>query len=103
VIGRLVGGEHGTANAPAAGLPALLARFERAGLGGIAHSWVGNGPNLPLSAGQLRSALGEAGVAELTRGSALPAAEILAQVAAHLPAVVNRLTPDGRLPAAAPG
>ena len=102
VIGRLGGGEHGTLDAPAAGLPALLARFDRAGMGTVARSWVGNGPNLPITAEQLRAALGEAEVTDMARHAHQPVADILSQVAQHLPAVVHRLTPDGQLPAARP-
>lgn len=102
VIGRLVGGEHGTPDQPAAGLPALLARFDQAGLGDIARSWVGNGPNRPITAEQLRHALGEAEVTDMARHAHQPARDILAQVAQHLPAVVDRLTPDGTLPPSQP-
>jgi len=99
VIGRLIGAEGGTPEAPERGLPALLARFEAAGLGHIAHSWVGPGPNLPLSADQLHAAIGDAQVADLARWSKLPPRDILPLVAEHLPAVVDRLTPGGKVPA----
>lgn len=101
VIGRLVGGEHATPDGPHGGLPGLLARFDKAGLGNIAQSWVANGPNLPVTADQLRRALGDSEVAELVRHSKMPERDILPMVAEHLPAVVDRLTPDGRLPLSA--
>lgn len=79
------------------GLEGLGAAFERAGLGEVFRSWVGPGPNLPVTAAELVRALGEpaAGLAALagTRG-----AELTAALARRLPEVVDRLTPAGTLP-----
>ena len=41
------------------GLGGLISQFEQAGLGHVAHSWVSNGPNQPVSPQQLRSVFGE--------------------------------------------
>jgi uncharacterized protein YidB (DUF937 family) len=93
VIGHLIGGNRDHPDTP--GVAALIGEFERAGLGDLAHSWVGPGPNQPLTGEQLRRALGEARVTDLVRFSGLPERDILPMVAEHLPAVVHQMTPDG--------
>ena len=42
-----------------ANLGGLISQFENAGLGHIAQSWVGNGPNLPVSPQQLQNVFGQ--------------------------------------------
>ena len=41
------------------GLQPLLASLQQAGLGDIAQSWVGNGPNKPITPEQLHTLLGQ--------------------------------------------
>ena len=41
------------------GLSGLMTSFEQGGLGHIAQSWVGNGPNQPVSPQQLQGVLGQ--------------------------------------------
>ena len=41
------------------GLGGLISKFEQAGLGHVAQSWAGNGPNQPVSPQQLQSVFGE--------------------------------------------
>ena len=48
-------GQGGSQNGGAGGgLGGLLSSFEQAGLGHIAQSWIGNGPNQPVSPQQLQ-------------------------------------------------
>jgi uncharacterized protein YidB (DUF937 family) len=81
------------------GLKNVLASFEANGLGAQAASWVGQGANEPISAADVEKAVAHdqlAGIASELGVSEAEAAEGVAQV---LPAVVDRLTPDGVLPA----
>ena len=39
------------------GLAGLQSMFQQGGLGHIMSSWIGNGPNLPVSANQLQNVL----------------------------------------------
>ena len=41
----------------AGGIAGVLSSFERVGLGGVAHSWIHEGPNQPVSPGQVSQAL----------------------------------------------
>jgi uncharacterized protein YidB (DUF937 family) len=82
----------------AGGLSSLLERLTSAGHGDVANSWVGPGPNQPIQPGQLGSALGQTTVSELARRGGISEQELLAQLSRVLPGVVDKLTPDGRLP-----
>ena len=95
----LQGGQGGNAQAgnPIAG---LISRFEQAGLGSVAQSWVGNGANQPVSPEQLHGALGEEQVQALSSQTGMAPHDLLSQLAQALPGIIDRLTPNGRVPAA---
>ena len=82
----------------AGNLGGLLASFQQAGLGHIAESWVGNGPNQSVSPQQLHSVLGDNQVQNMSNQAGIPPQDFLSQLSQHLPNVVNGLTPHGRLP-----
>ena len=79
------------------GISALIERFQSAGHGSLAKSWVSTGPNTPVEPGQLEQALGADTIAELAQKTGLSAAELLKRLSGVLPEVVDRLTPDGHL------
>ena len=81
------------------GLGGLLGRFQQNGRADAFTSWVGPGPNQPISPEELRSALGDDTVDELSRETGLADDDLLGQLSQALPEVVDGLTPDGRLPA----
>jgi uncharacterized protein YidB (DUF937 family) len=84
-----------------AGLGGLLNKLQNGGLGNAASSWVGSGPNQPVSPGQLGSALGPDIIKTLAERSGLSEEEITKQLSQILPGVVDKLTPNGRLPTVA--
>ena len=98
VIGSLLQGQGGAGGA-AGGLGALLQQLQQGGLGDAAQSWVSTGPNLPVSADQLQSALGADRIDALAQQVGLPAGDLSSQLAQFLPQVVDQLTPSGQLPA----
>ena len=85
-------------NGPSGGLPGLLEMFKSKGLGHIIESWIGMGPNKPISAGQVKKGLGPdlleqiAGAVGLSKGAASK------QLATYLPNIINKLTPKGEIP-----
>jgi uncharacterized protein YidB (DUF937 family) len=81
----------------AGGLAGLLQGFEQGGLGHLVASWVGGGQNLPVTADQVQGALGADRIQELAQRAGIPPGEASQAIAAVLPAVVDRLTPNGRL------
>jgi uncharacterized protein YidB (DUF937 family) len=80
------------------GLGGLLDKLQKGGLGDVANSWVGPGQNQPASHGQLGSALGPDIIKTLAQRSGLSEEEITRQLSQILPGVVDKLTPNGRLP-----
>jgi uncharacterized protein YidB (DUF937 family) len=72
--------------------------LERSGHGEIARSWVGRGPNRPISPEKLEAALGEDGIKDLMQQTGMERDDLLAMLSEHLPRVIDHLTPEGRLP-----
>ena len=93
-------GMGGTAGAPgmAGGLGGLLSSFQQAGLGHIAESWVGNGPNQPVSPGQLQNVFGQDQVQNMASQAGMQPGDFLSQLSQHLPNAVHGMTPNGQVP-----
>jgi uncharacterized protein YidB (DUF937 family) len=83
------------------GLGGLLDKLQKGGLGDVANSWVGSGQNKPVSPGQLGPALGPNIIKTLAQRSGLSEEEITKQLSQVLPGIVDKLTPQGRLPTVA--
>ena len=80
------------------GLGGLLDKLQKGGLGNVPKSWVGSGQNQPVAPGQLGSALGPDIIKTLSQRSGIPEDELTRQLSQVLPGVVDKLTPNGRLP-----
>jgi uncharacterized protein YidB (DUF937 family) len=80
------------------GLGGLLDKLQKGGLGQVANSWVGSDQNHPVSPAQLGPALGPDIIKTLAQRSGLSEEEITRQLSQILPGVVDKLTPQGRLP-----
>ena len=85
-------GQHG-------GLGGLISKFQQAGLGGAISSWIGSGPNEPVSGAEISSALGENAVSDVANQLGVAPAEAAEQISKVLPDILNHLTPDGAAPA----
>lgn len=86
-----------------AGMPSLdtlLGHFRGTPHDDKVQSWIGTGPNKPIAPDELEHALGPDTLAKLQQESGLPRDQLLAQLAATLPQVVDKLTPNGRAPTA---
>jgi uncharacterized protein YidB (DUF937 family) len=83
------------------GLGGLLDKLQKGGLGNASNSWIGSGQNQPVSPGQLGSALGPVVIKTLAQRSGLSEEDITKQLSQILPGVVDKLTPQGRLPTVA--
>jgi uncharacterized protein YidB (DUF937 family) len=81
-----------------AGLGGLLERFQQSGHGNVANSWVGSGQNQPVQPGQLGTILGPNIMKSLAQSSGMSEDELTKQLSHILPGVVDRLTPNGRIP-----
>ncbi len=81
-----------------AGLSDLVNRFKEAGRQASAESWVSDQANMPLAVQDLEAALGPETLESLAEKTGLSRAELLLRLNTALPEVVNRFTPNGRLP-----
>ena len=75
----------------------LLARLRQGGLDREVASWLGPGPNLPVTADQIRSALGDDVIQQFVAATGVPADKLLALMAAYLPQTVDAMSPNGRI------
>lgn len=80
------------------GIQDLILRFQEAGLGNVIASWIGSGPNLPVGAAQIRQVLGLGQLGQIAEEAALTQDETAERLAETLPGLVDKLTPEGRLP-----
>jgi uncharacterized protein YidB (DUF937 family) len=83
------------------GLAAVLQQLEAKGLGQVAQSWVGTGANQSVTPDQLKNALGADWIQQLAARVGVSPDVISSHLAEILPKIVDRLTPDGRVPVAA--
>ena len=80
------------------GMSGLLGLLQSKGLGDAAASWVSKGKNLPVSAEQIRGALGEEHVQAIASKVGITPEQAADALAKYLPQFVDHLTPDGKLP-----
>jgi len=106
VLGSLLGGGQSSgmgsgsmgAGMGDGGLGGLMSQFQQGGLGHIAQSWVGNGPNQSVSPEQLHGVLGADQVQSMASQAGMQPNDFLSQLSQHLPEAVHGMTPNGRLP-----
>ena len=80
------------------GLGGLLDSLAKTGQRETANSWVKPGENKPIEPGDLGKAIGSTTLGEIARQAGLSEEELLKQLSKVLPGVVDKLTPDGKLP-----
>ena len=104
VLMSMLGGQQGNmgmgqqAGALGGGLGGLVSAFESAGLGHIAQSWVGNGPNQAVSPQQLQNVFGQQQLQGMASQAGMQPQDFLSQLSQHLPNAVHGMTPGGQLP-----
>ena len=80
------------------GLGGMLERFQQGGHGNVMNSWIGSGQNQPVQPSQLGTVLGPDIIKVLAQRSGLSEDELTKQLSQVLPTVVDKLTPNGRIP-----
>jgi uncharacterized protein YidB (DUF937 family) len=81
------------------GLGDLVRQFQAAGHGDTANSWVASGENKPIAPLDLERVLTPEQIDFLTQKTGMSRSELLNGLSQQLPEVVDRLTPQGRIPA----
>ncbi|MBA3462443.1 MAG: DUF937 domain-containing protein [Deltaproteobacteria bacterium] len=77
----------------------VLAKLHAGGLGDKVQSWVGMAKNLPISADQISSVLGNDTVKSIAAKVGIPTDKVAGALAKLLPQAVDKMTPDGKPPA----
>jgi uncharacterized protein YidB (DUF937 family) len=94
VAGMLANGPSGRSS----GLGSLVEQFQRGGLGDVMNSWISTGQNLPVAPDQLGEVLGSDLLGKLTQQTGLQQGDLLGQLSQLLPQMVDKATPEGRIP-----
>jgi uncharacterized protein YidB (DUF937 family) len=84
-----------------AGLSGLLNNAQSQGLGNIVQSWIGTGANQSIAPQQLEGLLGSDRLNQIASRTGIPPAIASAALSRILPVLVDKLTPQGKLPQAA--
>jgi uncharacterized protein YidB (DUF937 family) len=100
----LVDKAMGAINDPShGGLSGVVDKFRASGMGETVNSWIAAGTaNLPITAEQLKKALGNEYVTALAAKLGIDPSGAAEKLAALLPHAVDAATPNGTLPAAPP-
>ncbi len=80
------------------GLGSLVERFQQNGHGDVINSWIGSGQNQPITPDQLHQALGPDAVNNLSRMTGISSQDLVSELSRVLPGIVDKLTPQGRMP-----
>lgn len=80
------------------GISGIVQQFQSQGLGDTVKSWVGSGPNQPISPDQLHQALGPDTINQLAAKLGMTPQELSAKLSTVLPQAIDTMTPAGVVP-----
>jgi uncharacterized protein YidB (DUF937 family) len=80
------------------GLAGLVAGFQKNGLGDVVSGWISTGPNPPVTPTQVSNVLGQETLGQFAKKAGVPVSQASSLLAGLLPAAIDRLTPDGKIP-----
>jgi uncharacterized protein YidB (DUF937 family) len=86
----LLGGQGGLQN--------LISQFDSKGLGDVIGSWIGTGENKTISADQIQNVLGSDALSGIASKLGLNVSDLSGQLSNLLPGVIDKITPDGKVP-----
>ncbi|MFO1100451.1 MAG: YidB family protein [Xanthobacteraceae bacterium] len=75
----------------------LIKRLREGGLDREVDSWLGSGPNLPVTPEQVRAALGDSVIEQAVAVTGIPADKLLVLMAGYLPNAVDAMSPNGTI------
>lgn len=85
-------------NPQTGGLSGLAQMFKDKGLGDAISSWISTGKNLPVSADQIKHVLGAGQIQQISKDAGVPQEEVSKGLAGLLPEIIDKLTPEGKVP-----
>jgi len=80
------------------GLQGVLGKFQQAGYGAQADSWVSTGQNQPISADALSQVLGQGQLGRIAQQLGMSQGEAAGGLASMLPQMIDKMTPQGEVP-----
>ena len=80
------------------GVQGIVAQLEKQGLGATVQSWIGTGPNQPISPDQVHQVFGSGSLAQIAAKAGLNPQELAQKLSQVLPTAIDKLTPEGRVP-----
>jgi uncharacterized protein YidB (DUF937 family) len=83
----------------AGGMAGLVDMLKQKGLGNQVDSWVSTGQNQAVSGTQMQDAFGEQTIQALASKAGVSPEQASGGLAQLLPQLIDRLTPDGKMPA----
>jgi uncharacterized protein YidB (DUF937 family) len=83
------------------GVEGLKQKFESAGIGDVAKSWIGTGENKSVSPDQVTQALGEERVQQVANDAGVSTEQAADGLSKVLPSAVDTVTPGGQIPSSA--
>ena len=85
-------------NPETGGINGLIDTFKNKGMGDIVSSWISTGENQPVSGDQITNTLGAGKIHAIAQKLGIPDNEVSRNLAALIPQVIDKLTPDGTVP-----
>ena len=85
-------------NPETGGLQGMLETFKSKGFGEIISSWIGTGENQAISKDQILEALGKDQIQKMAEKVGISQEEASGGLASLLPEIIDKLTPNGKLP-----
>jgi uncharacterized protein YidB (DUF937 family) len=79
------------------GLQGVLAKFQQAGYGAQADSWVSTGQNQPINADVLSQVLGHGQLGQIAQQLGMSHADAAGGLASLLPQMIDKMTPQGQV------
>ncbi|MEP7181548.1 MAG: YidB family protein [Betaproteobacteria bacterium] len=80
------------------GLQGILGKFQRAGYGAQADSWVSTGQNQPIDANALQQVLGQGQLEQIAQQLGMSHGDAAGGLASMLPQLIDQMTPQGQVP-----
>lgn len=76
----------------------LISQFYAKGLGDVIGSWIGTGENKSISPEQLQNVFGRDALSGIANKLGLDVNDLSTQLSNILPVVIDKLTPNGKVP-----
>ena len=81
------------------GIAGIVDRFQRAGYGAQADSWVSTGENQAIAPDALQQVLGSGALGDIASRLGMSGSAVAGGLASVLPQIIDRMTPHGQVPA----